>query len=81
MPVILRYKGYKFYFFSNEGEPLEPPHVHVRKDECQAKFWLKPVVSLDESYGFSATELNELLKVVEENRELMEAKWNEHFNR
>lgn len=79
MPVILRYRGYKFFFFSNEGNPLEPPHIHVRKEECQAKFWLVPEVSLDESYGFSAAELHELLKVVAANREMMEEKWHEHF--
>jgi hypothetical protein len=31
MPVILRYKGYKFFFFSNEGDPRESAHVHVRR--------------------------------------------------
>ena len=28
MPVILRHRGYRFFFFSNEGEPPEPPHIH-----------------------------------------------------
>ncbi len=51
MPVILRYKGYKFFFFSNEGNPREPLHVHVRKAEASAKFWLEPQVALSDSYG------------------------------
>lgn len=80
MPVILRYKGYAFLFFSNEGNPLEPPHVHVRKGECVAKFWIVPEVSLDEAYGFSSSELHEIMKVVEENRELIERRWNEYFS-
>ncbi len=33
MPVVFRYKGYRFFFFSNEGDPLEPMHVHVRRGE------------------------------------------------
>ncbi len=24
MPVVLRFKGYTFFFFSNEGNPREP---------------------------------------------------------
>jgi hypothetical protein len=29
MPVVLRYKGFRFFFYSNEGSPREPVHVHV----------------------------------------------------
>lgn len=81
MPVILRYKGYKFFFFSNEGDPLEPIHVHVRKDDCIAKFWIVPEVVLQESYGFSSIELRELLKIAEENKRLIERCWHEYFGR
>ncbi|MBE0506660.1 MAG: DUF4160 domain-containing protein [Marinospirillum sp.] len=28
MPVILRVDGLRFFFYSNEGNPLEPVHVH-----------------------------------------------------
>ena len=38
MPTVLRWNGYRFYFFSNEG--FEPPHIHVDKGEFSAKFWL-----------------------------------------
>lgn len=46
MPVILRFKGYKFFFYSNEGNPLEPAHIHVRSAEGEAKFWRVPDISL-----------------------------------
>ncbi|MCP4153073.1 MAG: DUF4160 domain-containing protein, partial [bacterium] len=42
MPVVFRYKGYRFFFYSNEGETLAPLHIHVRKGEAVAKFWLEP---------------------------------------
>ena len=29
MPVVFRYKGFRFFFYSNEGNPREPVHVHV----------------------------------------------------
>jgi len=40
MPVIFRHKGYRFFFFSNEGIPLEPCHIHVKKGSAVAKFWI-----------------------------------------
>lgn len=79
MPVALRWKGYKFFFFSNEGNPREEVHVHVRKGEAVAKVWLKPVVNLASSYHLSSKELKEILKVIEDNTKLIERKWNEHF--
>lgn len=44
MPVVFRYKGYRFFFFSNEGDPLEPMHIHVRRGEATAKLWMLPQV-------------------------------------
>jgi len=28
MPVVFRYRGYRFFFYSNEGDPREPLHIH-----------------------------------------------------
>lgn len=30
MPVALRQGGLRYYFFSNEGQPPEPAHIHVK---------------------------------------------------
>jgi ribosomal protein L10 len=79
MPVILRYKGCTFFFFSNEGNPREPLHVHVRRAEATAKLWVEPQVGVAESYGLSSQELNELAKVVADNRQLIERAWHEFF--
>ena len=57
MPVIFRYKGFRFFFYSNEGNPREPVHVHVRSSEGEAKFWMHPVVHLEGSNGFDARTL------------------------
>jgi hypothetical protein len=78
MPVALRVKGYRFFFFSLEGD--EPPHIHVEQAERFAKFWLNPV-SLVKSRGFRSNELSEIQKIVEENRDILLEKWNEHFSR
>ena len=78
MPVALRVKGYRFFFFSLEGH--EPPHIHVEQAERFAKFWLNPV-SLVKSRGFRSNELSEIQKIVEENLDTLLEKWNEHFSR
>lgn len=54
MPTIFRYDGHRFFFYSNEGDPLEPMHVHVVKSGSEAKFWLRPEVSVAFSAGFDA---------------------------
>ncbi len=79
MPVVFRYQGYRFFFFSNEGDPLEPCHIHIRKGGAIAKFWLKPEIQLAQAYDMSPTELRKLLKIVEQNKKLIEEKWNEYF--
>lgn len=79
MPAIFIHKGCRFFFFSNEGNPREPVHVHVRKGSARAKFWLEPQVVLAGSYRMSAQELKELEVVVKERGAQIREKWNEHF--
>ena len=79
MPAIFRYKGYRFFFFSNEGQPREALHVHVRKGSTVAKFWLEPVPEVASSHGMAAHELRERLDVAVEHRAEIERFWNEYF--
>lgn len=79
MPAIFRYKGFRFFFYSNEGSPREPIHVHVLGEGGEAKFWLKPQVRVAASDGLSAKTLRELAGVVENNAPLIERMWNEYF--
>ena len=78
MPVIFRVGGFKFYFYSNEGEPREPIHVHVLKGGDKAKFSLNPVVVASNA-GFDARTLRELASIVENNTLRIESAWNEYF--
>ena len=80
MPKIFEWDGYKFFFYSNEGAPLERCHVHIRKGENTAKFWIDPSISLARSWRISAAELNKLENKTEESVELIRRKWNEYFN-
>ena len=76
MPSVLRVGRYRFFFFSNEGE--EPPHIHVRAAEHEAKFCLDSV-SLVANYGFRSRDLSEIERLIREHQvELLEA-WHEHL--
>ena len=77
MPTVLIGK-YKFRFYSSDR--FEPPHVHVIRDENQAKIWLQPV-NIVYNHGYNPAELNQILKLTRQHEaQLMEA-WNEYFNR
>ena len=76
MPTIRRIGRYRFHFFSNEGD--EPPHIHVKAGEDQAKFWLESI-QLAFNYGFKSHELNEIARMVQEHRQEFLEAWHEHL--
>jgi hypothetical protein len=76
MPTVLRMKGYRFHFYSNEG--MEPAHIHCRKDNSECKFWLESI-SLSDNNGFRPHEIREIEKIVYENRnKFLEAYYDYH---
>ena len=77
MPTVLRSGPYRFFFYV--GDRDEPPHIHIERDDDKAKFWLEPV-RLQNSGGFSRTEINRIHKLVEENLDDLLRSWNEYFN-
>ena len=76
MPTLLRWKGYRFFFYSADG--WEPPHVHVVKDGREAKIWLKDLV-VAVNLGFSARDLNDIIGATRENRTAFLEAWNDYF--
>lgn len=76
MPTLILTGTYRIYFYSHETD--EPPHVHVDRDMCSAKFWLSPV-TLSRNIGFSAKELNKIYKIIVSKRETFLEEWNEYF--
>lgn len=79
MPELLRWNGYKFFFYSKEGMPLEPPHIHVAKAGCEAKLWLVPKVRVASSRRMDPHTLLMLTSIVEAHRDEFEERWNVHF--
>jgi hypothetical protein len=79
MPTVFRHDGFRFFFYSNEGNPREPAHIHVMKGGGEAKLWLDPV-AVARSSGFDAKTLRQIAEIVEANRQRIEEAWNEHFS-
>jgi hypothetical protein len=77
MPTVLRIGPYRFFFYA--GDRDEPPHIHVERENNKAKFWLVPV-RLQNNWGFSRQEINQIQRLVNENREELLGGWNEYFN-
>jgi Domain of unknown function (DUF4160) len=77
MPTVLVWRGYRFYFYSNEG--FEPPHIHVDKSGNSVKFWLRPV-SVARNHGFSERELKVIESKIVNERETFTEAWNGYFD-
>ena len=62
MPTVLIKGPYRFFFVSLDRG--EPPHIHVRRENMVAKFWLDPV-ALERDGGFNRAELNTVAGLVQ----------------
>jgi hypothetical protein len=76
MPTVLRAGPFRLFFYAGDG--AEPPHVHVERDECEAKFWLDPV-RLERSRGFRRKEISRVRALIGENQQLLLESWHEFF--
>jgi hypothetical protein len=76
MPTVLRWNGYRFFFYSADGD--EPPHIHVVKGEYEAKVWLSDgAVALN--LGFPARDLREIVRKTREQSAAFLEAWNDYF--
>jgi hypothetical protein len=76
MPSLLRWRGYRFFFYSADG--WEPPHIHVVKDGKEAKIWLNDL-NLAINLGYSAKEPNEIIRRTREERDIFLEAWHDHL--
>jgi len=75
MPSVLRIRGFRFFFFSNEHLPK---HIHIEKQNSYAKINLVNL-ELIENIGFNSKELKEIMKIVELHRSDFIKAWDEYF--
>jgi hypothetical protein len=76
MPTVLREGPYVFAFFSSDR--TEPRHIHIKRDQQGAKFWLEPV-SVAKNFGFAEHELREIERRVEVHRDMFVRAWDDYF--
>jgi hypothetical protein len=56
----------------------EKKHMHVRKGDGVAKFWLEPV-ELFRSSGFRPPELREIREIIEQNHDRFSQQWDRYL--
>jgi hypothetical protein len=76
LPKVLKAGPYRLFFYSADGN--EPPHVHVEREQFEAKYWLDPV-RLERSQGFAAVEIRRVERLVQERKKLLLKAWHEYF--
>ena len=76
MPTLFYYLGLKFHFYSNDHLPI---HVHVSIDKSEARYQVYPEIKLIENRGLKPRELRLAEIAIEENKEIIIARWKEYF--
>ena len=56
-------------------------HIHVIRDDKEAKFWLEPEVELAENFGFKAHELRKIQEIVENHATEFQEQYCEHIGK
>jgi hypothetical protein len=80
MPTILMVLGWRFFFYSNEGN--EPMHVHASKGEAECKYWLNPeFYEIEEAWSQNLTPRlrREVRKIIFDHFELIVGEWGKSF--
>ena len=75
MPTVLKLKGYRFFFFSNEHDPK---HIHIQNQQKYAKIDLE-TLNIINNYKFNSKEIKEIINIVKENQNNFIKAWNEYF--
>lgn len=85
MPQIFKIGSYIVYFWSNEGKPEEPIHVHISENTPRAnatKIWItrsgKTLLCNNRSM-IPPRELRKLMRVIEANSSEIIQKWFDYF--
>jgi hypothetical protein len=82
MPTILLIDGWKFFFYSNEGN--EPIHIHCQNADKECKFWLDcENFNIAEAFSFNMNNKDKRVvkKIIFEYFELIEREWNKFQKR
>ncbi len=76
MPTVLIKDGFRFFFYSREGN--EPPHIHIIGKGGEMKVWLDSL-DISKVYNLSPKEQRIVLEIVVSNVETFKKAW-ENFH-
>ncbi|MFD0939186.1 DUF4160 domain-containing protein [Pedobacter boryungensis] len=77
MPTLFIIFGLRFFFYSNEHLPI---HIDVRNADGEAKFEVEEI-KLVSNRGLKNKDINLAQSLIEENKEIIIAKWNEYHGK
>ena len=80
MSTILQIRGWRLFFYANEGD--KPVHVHAQKADSECKFLLNAVIfDIDEEWSHKLTPRlrREIRKIIFDHFELIVEEWNRFF--
>ena len=78
MPTVMNKDGFRFFFYSDEGN--EPAHIHVVKGDAEGKIWLEPKSKVAYLNGFTKAEMKQITVIVFEYLEQFKTQWHGYFN-
>jgi hypothetical protein len=80
MPTILVVRGWRVFFYSDEG--CEPVHVHAEKGGAECKVWLlvdEYNVDMAWERGMKPALRRELRKIIFDHFDYIVDEWHKHF--
>lgn len=54
-------------------------NIHVSSPDGEIKIWLEPDISVSYVVNFSTNEISEVLKIVKNRKDEINAEWEKHF--
>jgi hypothetical protein len=86
MPQIFKIGSYLIYFWSDEGSPLEPIHVHVAEGvptENATKIWITSnhnCLLCHNKSDIPNHKLKKIMEIIAARNKTIEEKWFSYFN-
>ena len=85
MPQVFKVGSYWIYFWSNEGAPLEPVHVHIAEGSPVAnatKVWITEsgkTLLCNNNSNIPKVALRNIMRVIEARSNAVKTKWYDYF--
>jgi hypothetical protein len=77
MPTVLLVRGWRLFFYANEGQ--EPIHIHARKGAAECKYWLRVdefEILEAEAYNLTPRLRREIRSIIFAHFDLIVEEWN-----